>query len=393
MMYASSNAKTNNNNNNNNNNIAKRDVLLRQKKRRGVRKLTIVFVILALVILDVKYADIHGRVSRRFKRDQRYSPSESVKSACRASVFREFRPAPVTSVVSRINEKRGGGKLECNLDAGLSIGYNCERWWNPMARNRFYMFFTLDPEIDVYVSRHMLQNNGIFDEHVHAALGTALHGKPICDSKNPILDVGSNLGSLTLAAASRFGCVVHAFEMQKDIACRVRMSASSNAFDELISVHNVAVSSMDGQEKSYTTNERNPGGTGVVDVVEAGLSGDETSNIVSTVTLDSLFYGKVESIPFVKIDTEGHEHEVLKSAKLLLSQNIIKHLVVEIRRHQTQMVNFLYENRFTCHLLDYEKKSTFWNANPKCESGEKLDALLSKITRIKLFSDLFCCHE
>ena len=347
-MYASSNA---NNNNNNNNNIVKRDLLLRQKKRRGVRKLTIVFVILALVILDVKYADIHGRVSRRLKRDQIYSPSESVKSACRASVFREFRPAPVTSVVSRINEKEG--KLECNLNAGLSIGYNCQRWWNPMARNRFYMFFTLDPEIDVYVSRHMLQNNGIFDEHVHAALGTALQSKS-CDSGNPrkpILDVGSNLGSLTLAAASRFGCVVHAFEMQKDIACRVRMSASSNALDELISVHNVAVSSMDGQEKSYTTNERNPGGTGVVDVVKAG---DETSNIVSTVTLDSLFYGKVESIPFVKIDTEGHEYEVLKSAKLLLSQNIIKHLVVEIRSHETQMVNFLYENRFTCHLLDYE---------------------------------------
>ena len=387
-MYASSNA-----NNNNNNNIVKRDLLLRQKKRRGVRKLTIVFVILALVILDVKYADIHGRVSRRFKRDQRYSPSESVKSACRASVFREFRPAPVTSAVSKISGKRGGGgKLECNLDAGLSIGYNCERWWNPMARNRFYMFFTLDPEIDVYVSRHMLQNNGIFDEHVHAALGTALQSKS-CDSGNPrkpILDVGSNLGSLTLAAASRFGCVVHAFEMQKDIACRVRMSASSNALDELISVHNVAVSSMDGQEKSYTTNERNPGGTGVVDVVKAG---DETSNIVSTVTLDSLFYGKVESIPFVKIDTEGHEYEVLKSAKLLLSQNIIKHLVVEIRSHQMQKINFLYENRFTCNLLDYEKKSMFWNALPKCESGEKLDALLSKITRIKLFSDLFCCHE
>ena len=44
----------------------------------------------------------------------------------------------------------------------------------------------------------------------------------------------------------------------------------------------------------------------------------------------------------MKIDTEGHEHEVLKSAKLLLSRDIIKYLVVEIRRHQTQMVNFLY---------------------------------------------------
>ena len=357
-------------------------------QKRSVRNSVIIVMI---VIMDIKYADIHGRVLRRFKRDQRYYPANSIHSACRASLFREFRPAPVTSVISKINEI--GDKLECNLNAGLSIGYNCQNWWNPMARNVFYMFFTLDPEIDVYVSRHMLQNNGIFDEHVHGALETALQNKPLCDSKNPILDVGSNLGSLTLATASLHGCVVHAFEMQKDIACRLSMSASSNSLiNELIFVHNVAVSSIDGGKKSYNTNENNPGGTAVMDIVATDTHYDETLNIITTVTLDNLFYGKVESIPFVKIDTEGHEYEVLKSAKLLMSRNIIKHLVIEIRSHQTQMVRFLYDNRFTCHLLEQEKKS-IWNGNPKCRNGKKLDTLLSHILAIKLFSDLFCCHE
>jgi FkbM family methyltransferase len=140
--------------------------------------------------------------------------------------------------------------------------------------------------------------------------------------------------------------------MQKDIACRLRMSASSNALNEFIFVHNVAVSSIAGEQKSYNTNENNPGGTSLMDIVTLDARVDDTSNIVSTVTLDNLFYEKVESIPFVKVDTEGHEYEVLKSAKLLMSRNIIKHLVVEIRSHQTQMVNFLYENRFTCHLLE-----------------------------------------
>jgi FkbM family methyltransferase len=357
-------------------------------QKRPVRNLIIIMIV--TVIMDIKYADIHGRVLRKFKRDQRYYPSNSIHSACRASFFREFRPAPVTSVISKII--KNGEKLECNLNAGLSIGYNCQNWWNPMARKVFYMFFTLDPEIDEYVSRHMLQNNGIFDKHVHGALETVLQNKPLCDSKNPILDVGSNLGSLTLATASLHGCVVHAFEMQKDIACRLSMSASSNSLiNELIFVHNVAVSSIDGEKKSYNTNEQNPGGTAVMDVVATDTH-DETSNIVTTVTLDNLFYGKVESIPFVKIDTEGHEYEVLKSAKLLMSRNIIKHLVIEIRSHQTQMVRFLYENRFTCHLLEHEKKN-IWNANPKCRNGEKLETLLSHILAIKLFSDLFCCHE
>ena len=39
----------------------------------------------------------------------------------------------VVDVFSRINER--GRKVECNLNAGLSIGYNCQRWWNPMVRN------------------------------------------------------------------------------------------------------------------------------------------------------------------------------------------------------------------------------------------------------------------
>jgi len=222
-------------------------------RKRSVRNLIIILIV--IIIVDVKYADIHGSILRKFKRDQRYHPANSIKSACRASLFREFRRAPVTSVISRIKEKEG--KLGCNLNAGSSIGYNCQLWWNCTVRNGFYMFFTLDPEIDVSVSRHMLQNIGIFDEHVHAALGTALHNKPWCDTKNPVADVGSNLGSFTLAAASLYGCVVHVFGIQKDIACRLRMSASSNALNEFIFIHNVAVSSIAEVQKSYNTNEKN----------------------------------------------------------------------------------------------------------------------------------------
>jgi len=60
-----------------------------------------------------------------------------------------------------------------------------------------------------------------------------------------------------LAAASLYGCVVHVFGIQKDIACRLRMSASSNALNEIIFTHNVAVSSIAEVQKSYNTNEKN----------------------------------------------------------------------------------------------------------------------------------------
>ena len=41
-----------------------------------------------------------------------------------------------------------------------------------------------------------------------------------------------------------------------------------------------------------------------MDIVATDTHYDETLNIITTVTLDNLFYGKVESIPFVKITAE-----------------------------------------------------------------------------------------
>ena len=112
-------------------------------RKRSVRNLIIILIV--IIIVDVKYADIHGSILRKFKRDQRYHPANSIKSACRASLFREFRRAPVTSVISRINEKEG--KLGCNLNAGSSIGYNCQLWSNRTVRKGFYMFFTFSHSI------------------------------------------------------------------------------------------------------------------------------------------------------------------------------------------------------------------------------------------------------
>ena len=52
-------------------------------------------------------------------------------------------------------------------------------------------------------------------------------------------------------------------------------------------------------------------GTGLEDMDETGR------NIVKTVKLDDLFQDEADII-FMKVDTEGHEFEVLKSAERLL---------------------------------------------------------------------------
>ncbi len=47
-----------------------------------------------------------------------------------------------------------------------------------------------------------------------------------------------------------------------------------------------------------------------MDIVATDAHYDETLNIITTVTLDNLFYGKVKAYANGKIDYEGHEYEV-----------------------------------------------------------------------------------
>ena len=109
--------------------------------------------------------------------------------------------------------------MECDLKAGLAIGYNCKKIpWHEIL----YAFFTLDPEVDgVYVSGRCFKRTEFlmitFIQHSEQRWKESAS----CDSRNPVLDVGSNLGSLALAAAS---ITVARYTRLKDIACRVRMS-------------------------------------------------------------------------------------------------------------------------------------------------------------------------
>ena len=61
---------------------------------------------------------------------------------------------------------------------------------------------------DEHVSGGMIRSGGLYDGHVHLALDNTIHEQGIaCDENNLVLDVGSNLGTLALYAASLGGAV------------------------------------------------------------------------------------------------------------------------------------------------------------------------------------------
>ena len=263
----------------------------------------------------------------------------------------------------------------CDLQEGIAKGIH------PLG----YTFFTFDPGRDKHVSAGMIATEGLYDAHIHAALDVSLEKSKssLCDA---ILDVGSNLGTLALyAGAKGKGCPVHAFEMQPAVACRLEMSIKASGFSH-VTLHRAAVSSISGKLYSFNTLPSNPGGVGLQQELTKGTAGETT---VGTVNLDEMFIDK-SNIVFMKIDTEGHEFEVLKSAKQLLKEQKIKNIVVEIRSDQVEMVEFMYKNGYTCDLIKVkQRKWKLIKAKPSCRNS--MENVMEKVKRILHFDDMFCC--
>ena len=155
------------------------------------------------------------------------------------------------------------------------------------------------------------------------------------------------------------------------------MSITASNLD--VTLHRKAVHSEAGKELTFGNIPNNPGGVGIVD------GGQDSTRSVKSVRLDDVF-GASGDIVFMKVDTEGNEFHVLKSAENLLSGQQIKYMVVEVRPSQVEMVNYLYEYGYTCSLIrDARSREAV-----TCRSTS-LENLLMKLQRIEAFSDMFCC--
>lgn len=206
-----------------------------------------------------------------------------------------------------------------------------------------YSFFTFDPSVDVYVSKSMLENAGLYDHMVHTALeDTLARAKASENAHDPVVvvDAGANLGTLTLFASSR-GCTVISFELQSRVVHMLEASIYVNRFRNTV-VRTMAVSEVAGQIVTYKDVPDNPGGVGLV----VGSDASTSTRTVKTVTLDGEFPSPAR-IQFLKIDTEGHELPILRGAKSLFAEHRVDSVVLELRAHQAkEAAEFLYSNGY-----------------------------------------------
>lgn len=271
----------------------------------------------------------------------------------------------------------------CDLSQGLHFGHRCDV-------KRGYTFFTFDPAIDEHVSYGMIHNEGLYDSHVHAALDFSMDelGTRHLECKgegdqNVVLDVGSNLGSLALYSAS-LGCPTHAFEIQPAVACRLQLSISASSLN--VTLHRRAVHSEAGKTFTFSNVPSNPGGVGLT-----GEAPDGTTEVtVESVRVDDMFADGKGDVLFMKIDTEGNEFEVLKSAERLLSTHRIHYMVVEVRPSQREMVEFVVNHGYSCALI----REAVSRTQVRCR-GRSLAQVIADVEAIAhdQFSDMFCCVD
>jgi FkbM family methyltransferase len=144
-----------------------------------------------------------------------------------------------------------------------------------------------------------------------------------------IFDVGANAGIYSLAALARESNVaVYAFEPTPEIANQLRKTAELNNLDQLHVVE-AAVSNVNGRAKLMRCpgDRGSNGGMNYISVDEP----NDGRDCVRTLCLDDFCDDHaIGSIDLVKVDVQGHEHEVLMGAQQLIRAGRIGTISLEL---------------------------------------------------------------
>jgi len=153
----------------------------------------------------------------------------------------------------------------------------------------------------------------------------------LCDSNKISIDIGANLGSYT-SKMIKFSKKCWAFEPIPQLA-----NFLERAFSPTVNVRQIALSS---------TNEETvleiPNGIFALASIEENNVPEKVNEIekikVECRTLDSFH---IENVGFIKIDVEGHELDVLKGSKIILSNDHPNLLIEAEERHKKDAVQKL----------------------------------------------------
>ena len=154
------------------------------------------------------------------------------------------------------------------------------------------------------------------------------------------VDVGSNIGIYSILMANKFSnLVINSFEPHPDAYKRLNKNIEINNLKNKIYTHNLALSNKNGSSYLISKQRFNISQSGGAKISDIGKT--KIKNKIG----DDILKINNKSIA-IKIDTEGHEFEVLQGIQKLLNNNKI-FLQIEIFPENTQRVlSFLEKLNF-----------------------------------------------
>ena len=139
------------------------------------------------------------------------------------------------------------------------------------------------------------------------------------------VDVGANIGTVTMLASSTVGCRTIAIEPSPSAAAWIVRNTRLNNAEQRVEVHQLAASDSDGM--LFISD--------MVDPSNRTMNSNVGSRIaVQSARLDTLLRARAVSV--VKIDTEGWETRVLGGMTELLRMATLRAVIIELRGHGNQ---------------------------------------------------------
>lgn len=216
-----------------------------------------------------------------------------------------------------------------------------------------------------------------------------------------VLDIGGNIGFYTLLSAAWDHAVV-TFEINPSNIIRICESLHLNELDEhgfsdlshsmMVRIHQQGVSDTSGNTIRVEV-PRNPGETSLENGPRKRASAGATSERVfstTTVTLDDFatergWLDRTDvSFSLVKIDTEGHELQIVTGAQKFIQSRRAKNILLEYRVHCREAMDILLDSGYVIVTSTMDAKG---NSNRKMLSKQGsitfLDAETKRLRRSK----------
>ncbi len=240
-----------------------------------------------------------------------------------------------------------------------------------------YGFEILLNQLDKGIER-VIYYHGVYEA------GTLYVLKECLREGDVFLDVGANIGFISLAAASFVGTSgkVYSFEPLPETFEMLRTNLSINNITN-VGIYNIALGSTKESMPIYDNDKFGRGSASLMRLNGAQNNGRE----ISVDTLDAFIScAKVNNIRMLKIDVEGYELEVLEGAKKLLSHSNAPIICIEYSNiHPIKGGKPLDIYRFIKRVNDYQVY--------KLRRGKSIPSKLVRIERadeLPYHDNLFC---